>query len=159
MAAKHCTRCGELKSLSEFHVRRASKDGLTPICKPCNIAKVAAYMADKKPQKREYDAAYRSRWYPANKAVTVENVRRTQIRKRGHTIPQWANKFLMQEIYRLRQLRQELLGVAFDVDHIVPIVHPNVCGLHCEDNLQILSSKKNRDRWNKTWPDMPTDPA
>lgn len=32
---KKCTRCGDLKSLSEFQVRKASKDGLTSACKVC----------------------------------------------------------------------------------------------------------------------------
>lgn len=35
---KACTKCGNEKHLSCFHVRRASRDGLALICKPCAIA-------------------------------------------------------------------------------------------------------------------------
>jgi len=160
MAAKNCTRCGEVKNFSEFHVRRASKDGLCPICKSCAIIKVTAWSVSRKDDKRDYDNRYRAEWYPKNRPVTLENVRRTQIRRLGHIIPAWSNRFLIQEIYRLRETRERMLGAFYDVDHIVPIASsPLVCGLHCEDNLQLLPRKENRDRWNKTWPDMPTDPA
>lgn len=32
---KRCCKCGHTKPLSEFHKRRASADGLCPLCKPC----------------------------------------------------------------------------------------------------------------------------
>lgn len=156
MATKNCSKCGENKPLSEFHVRRASKDGLTPLCKPCNIRKVSEYMATRKQEKSEYDKSYRESRWKSHRYVALENVRQTQIRRRGHFIPKWANKFLMQEIYHLRELRQRLIGISVEVDHIVPIASSDlVCGLHCEANLRIIDRKSNRDRWNKTWPDMP----
>lgn len=40
---KMCTNCGTEKPHSEYHVRRASKDGLSTICKACNCAKSSAW--------------------------------------------------------------------------------------------------------------------
>lgn len=34
-ATKTCSKCGENKSKTEFHTKRASKDGCTPQCKVC----------------------------------------------------------------------------------------------------------------------------
>ena len=42
-----------------------------------------------------------------------------------------------------------------EVDHIVPINHPLVCGLHTEDNLQIVTANYNHFKSNYFWPDMP----
>jgi hypothetical protein len=41
------------------------------------------------------------------------------------------------------------------VDHIVPLNHPLVYGLHNEHNLQVISKKFNAYKSNLFWPDMP----
>ena len=67
--------------------------------------------------------------------------------------PDWADVGAMAEIYReCKRLRT--LGRDYMVDHIVPISHPYVCGLHNEFNLQILTSTENLSKSNHWWPDM-----
>lgn len=44
MEKKRCVRCGEDKSLSEFHRNSRSKDGLHSYCKKCNKEKAAAHL-------------------------------------------------------------------------------------------------------------------
>ncbi len=39
MTTKTCSACKQEKTLTEFGVRRASKDGRSPVCKPCNNEK------------------------------------------------------------------------------------------------------------------------
>lgn len=39
-----------------------------------------------------------------------------------------------------------------EVDHIIPLSHPYVCGLHTIDNLQILSKTKNQNKGNDFTP-------
>ena len=46
-------------------------------------------------------------------------------------------------------------GVQHSVDHIVPLLHPLVCGLHVSDNLRIIPLKENQVKCNHHWPDMP----
>lgn len=46
-------------------------------------------------------------------------------------------------------------GVQHSVDHIVPLKHPLVCGLHCPANLEVIPLKDNIRKSNNTWPDMP----
>lgn len=45
-------------------------------------------------------------------------------------------------------------GVQHSVDHIVPLIHPLVCGLHCEDNLESITLAANIQKSNNWWPDM-----
>jgi 5-methylcytosine-specific restriction endonuclease McrA len=42
---KRCAGCGEEKALDGFYVCRASKDGRTRMCRPCERARVAAHRA------------------------------------------------------------------------------------------------------------------
>lgn len=41
------------------------------------------------------------------------------------------------------------------LDHIVPLKHKLVCGLHCPDNSRIIPEAANLLKGNKYWPDMP----
>ena len=43
MTEKFCTKCGEIKPLTEFNVRRASIDGLQPLCVKCEKKRQSDY--------------------------------------------------------------------------------------------------------------------
>ena len=63
----------------------------------------------------------------------------------------------MEEIYDLAARKTALKtgGVdRWEVDHIVPLQSPIVCGLHVEHNLQVIPASKNRSKHNRHWPDM-----
>lgn len=72
--------------------------------------------------------------------------------------PRWANKKAIRELYR-EAARRSQYGTRHTVDHIVPLRQPWVCGLHCEDNLQVITEAANRKKGNHWWPDMPEYPA
>lgn len=69
--------------------------------------------------------------------------------------PKWANQFFISETYHLAKLRTKALGFPWHVDHIVPLQSPLVCGLHVEQNLQVIPGKQNLSKNNRSWPDMP----
>ena len=63
--------------------------------------------------------------------------------------PLWATRWKIEFIYATARL----LGLT--VDHIVPLGHPLVCGLHVEHNLQLMPGRDNTAKGNQWWPDMP----
>lgn len=70
-------------------------------------------------------------------------------KKRAKSMPSWANRKAIQEIYlKARQLTIET-GIRHEVDHIIPSNHKLVCGLHVENNLQILTEAENGKKSNK----------
>ena len=68
--------------------------------------------------------------------------------RRLRATPRWMNEEAVRRIYRE-------CPPGHDVDHIVPLTSPKVCGLHWEGNLQYLPSKVNQSKKNRYWPDMP----
>lgn len=62
--------------------------------------------------------------------------------------PSWANMDAIKEMYVAAQQLIARTGVKYEVDHIVPIQHPLVCGLHVEHNLQILTETENISKSN-----------
>lgn len=112
-----------------------------------------------KTNRKEYNKAnsekvaeWKKKEYENNKEAYIARANKRKYQKLKAT-PKWLTDddwFLIEEFYDLARLRSELIGVPFEVDHIVPIQGVEVCGLHCPDNLQILERSKNRYKSNKT---------
>lgn len=64
--------------------------------------------------------------------------------------PSWADTKAIASMYEQSKRK----GSKYEVDHIVPLVNPFVCGLHCEFNLQIITRMENNKKSNLVWPNM-----
>ena len=93
------------------------------------------------------------RWARANPAKVYAKAARHRAAKLQAT-PGWANKNYIEDCYANAAVRKKRDGTEWHVDHIVPLKSPLVCGLHCEDNLQVIPGKDNAKKSNKYWPDM-----
>lgn len=69
--------------------------------------------------------------------------------------PPWADRAAIRAVYKERDRIKALTGQLHEVDHIVPLVHPSVCGLHVHWNMRVLSWEENARKGNSHWPDMP----
>jgi len=112
-------------------------------------------------KQKEYYASNRERykelalrWEKENGEKVMAKKARRRAQKRN-AMPAWANKFFIEEAYALAKLRTKMLGYSWHVDHIVPLISPLVCGLHCEANLQVIPGSANSVKGNRWWPDMP----
>lgn len=77
--------------------------------------------------------------------------RRRMVRAR---IPAWADVTQIRMLYAVASQRTRVTGQQWSVDHIVPVGHPLVCGLHCASNLQVVPLEDNVRKSNNWWPDM-----
>lgn len=92
-------------------------------------------------------------WKKQNAARVNAYCAERKARKLSAT-PAWANKFFIAEAYELAQRRTRLSGFQWDVDHLVPLKSRDVCGLHTEQNLQVIPALDNARKRNAFWPDM-----
>lgn len=70
-------------------------------------------------------------------------------------MPSWADKTAIRNMWKLSQEATLESGIQHSVDHVVPLVHPLVCGLHVENNLVVRPLIDNLRKGNRWWPDMP----
>ncbi len=106
---------------------------------------------EKNPEKMH---AARVAWEQRNPHRKAEGTRRQQAR-RLNAVPAWASPVQMADFYKIARDLTAATGVKVEVDHIVPLQSPLVCGLHCEQNLRISTMAENRAKRNHYWPDMP----
>jgi hypothetical protein len=60
--------------------------------------------------------------------------------------PNWANKELIKAFYKERDRLQAQAPASWVVDHVIPLHHPKVCGLHVHNNLQVITMLENNRR-------------
>lgn len=90
-------------------------------------------------------------WYKvtlADKLVRCRSHTERRLLRIRMATPKWANPLKIAAIYRQRDRISEETGIPHDVDHIIPLTHPRVCGLHCEANLRVIPASENRTKSN-----------
>lgn len=124
-------------------------------------ARIAAWAKANPHRGKERTARYRKRYPDKQKeqyqklklenpsVLTAKCARRRAMKKNAHV--EWANQFFIGEIYHLAKLRTKATGFKWEVDHIYPLQSDLVCGLHVENNLQVVPLKVNRAKQNKVF--------
>jgi len=89
-------------------------------------------------------------WRDNNKALNRAYSAKYYISK-TQAIPSWYEfeKSLIEDIYIKRKELSDLTDTVYHVDHIIPLNHPLVCGLHTINNLQIITATENMIKNNK----------
>jgi hypothetical protein len=109
--------------------------------------------ADSTNHKKYYNANkektlnYNKWWRSVNKdkQQSYNAARRAQIKL---ALPCWAEVDKILAIYTESVEVSKQTGIMHHVDHIIPLVHHLVCGLHVHENLQILVGTENMSKSN-----------
>ena len=145
LMTKICSKCDAEKELKLFKLSKQSKHGRSSWCKQCHSDATSA-----KTKLDRTKANINNKIYSQTEHGKLAKKRYKRKRRIAHSnaSPQWANTLAVDIIY------EESVLIGYKVDHIVPLISPFVCGLHCEDNLQLLPEKLNQIKGNRYWNDM-----
>jgi hypothetical protein len=160
---KICNNCEQTLSLQDFHTLASVWDEKQAICKFCrknedNIRYSVNHEEMSLVGKKYYEAnrelliSKTRKWQEENRdKVNAVAAKRRAIKKLA--CPKWLTKSQQEEIlnfYTQAKLLSEQTGIAYQVDHIVPLKGKNVCGLHVPWNLQVITATENISKGNRT---------
>jgi hypothetical protein len=109
-------------------------------------------------QRSIHDAKYRAA-HPIELAAQKKRYRQANTHKiachrslyrarRLNRIPPWANVDHIESMYLIARVLGTETGETYEVDHIVPLEHKLVCGLHVPANLQVITKGANKIKGN-----------
>lgn len=140
----HCSQCME----ERLEKARASRQAWEARNRDKLSHKHRAYHAVNK----ERRAAENKIWRQNNLDRGAASAAKRRAAKLQAT-PPWADLDAIAAFYAVARRLTDETGIAHHVDHIVPLQHPLICGLHVENNLQILTTDDNIAKSNRWTPD------
>lgn len=119
---------------SNFSRYVSAFDGLDTFCLRCKANNNAAFYAgNKDTYHKTYIKEHRQEYVARNAQRKARKLQAT---------PGWADLEKIRKIYNS-------CPEGYHVDHIIPLVNNLVCGLHVENNLQIITAEENLRKGNK----------
>lgn len=164
---KFCCMCQQRKSQKEFYRNNLCPDGLSLRCKTCMGILYKQYYEQKRDEKLEYQKYYTSmhkekiaartaQWVKQNKDLVNALGAKRRARKQNAT-PPWLTGDHFYQItlmYSLAHKLQENTGIKHHVDHIIPLQHELLCGLHVPWNLRVITASENASKRNRLLPEL-----
>jgi len=100
-------------------------------------------------KRKEYDdGEWRTVYKEKNKGIYANYAANRRFSKKEAT-PIWSELDKIKILYEKCKWLESITGLKYHVDHIIPLNHPDVCGLHVWANLQILEASLNCSKGNK----------
>ena len=139
---RKCTGCGKEahteSELENFTPHITAKYNRRNWCKECDAIQSAINYRKTKERTKQR----KKEWVSKNRAKVCSYTAKRRALKLNAT-PSWADFEEIQNMYLEAKYHQ------MELDHIVPLNSPVVCGLHWEGNLQLLTREDNVKKGNK----------
>ena len=124
---RNCEECLRFRNFSRTTKRYWSSYGSDP---------------EYRKKKREYAKAY----YREHKDKSYINGKKRWERLQQANVATKAGQKEMKRLYLTAQMMSLESGEQYEIDHIIPLQHPEVSGLHVPANLQIVTPVENREK-------------
>ena len=128
---KKCPACGETKQKTEFFADVSTTDGLLCHCRDCSNIRNQQWAKDNPAKRNAINARRRAGKLKAT--------------------PSWEDKRKTMWYYDESQRISQETGEVHHVDHMVPLKHWSVRGLHWHMNFDILPGAENMSKGNRFW--------
>lgn len=109
------------------------------------------YRRKNKDKVNAYAREYFKIYYPKNRERILLRTKLLDASRRTK-VPVWLtkeHKRCIRDWYKLAKKIEQSTGIKQNVDHIIPLNHKDVCGLHVPWNLQILTQSENCTKNNR----------
>ena len=141
---------------ADYHRNAEARKAAAKAWCQANPEKVAAGMRrkkDKKPERyKEIQRGANKRFRDKHPEKVAEREQKRRASKR-QAMPVWANRTEILSIFKMARAIRDASGLKYHVDHVVPLQHELVCGLHVTANLRIVCASDNLQKHNKFDPD------
>lgn len=169
--SKNCSKCLKVKKLVDFIKCRDVKDGRGSSCIECKSLYRESYNNSEKGKATRLRAInnyannieemrarkktprarkIKQEWRNRNRAYLRAKVAKERASRIQRT-PNWLSEFdldYIKSLYIQAKWLEDLEGVKYHIDHIVPLNGENVSGLHVPWNLQIMNAIDNIKKGN-----------
>jgi hypothetical protein len=159
---KYCKKCDISKDESLFGKSKNRSDGLRSVCKICNNSQSAQW----KQQNYDQYLLYNMLWAHQNPElvkISKDTRRRRNLSKfaakesnrraaKLQRTPKWLTTSDLIEIQWAFDIAKDMTtstGIKHEVDHIIPLRGDNISGLHCPQNLRIITKSENSSKRNR----------
>lgn len=157
MLIQRCPKCNILKEIKNFSIDNSRKNGRQCYCKDCQLKIYTTKKEIAKEQRKkrylenkEKEKLKMKKYYSSNRSGFRERNALRRASKLSATPPCLLELDFQEikKIYNTAQTMSKEEGKEWHVDHIVPLQHAKVCGLHVPWNLQLLPASENYAKSN-----------
>lgn len=161
--SKKCSKCGEVKNLTEYTAAKTGRLGVRSDCRLCHNLSVkygrkplneertkqrAKYQKQYRAENEQHLIDYHAEWSRNNLDKVYAITRKYQERKAAQTPKNLTlkEKIAMQNLYVIARELSLTTGVKYEVDHVKPL---SKGGKNRLSNLQVITRAENRKKGSK----------